>query len=334
MGVYVDEDGGITSAGAWPARLTPQALALMGRIAAPFQRVAIGGRAAFPRTPRPHDSLGRIGPLEVRLARTEREIRTAQALRYRVFYEEMAAVPDERTRAGRRDIDRFDALCDHLLVLDHDDRATRRFRTDQPRVVGTYRLLRPEVADANGGFYSAAEFEIADLTARHPGLRFLELGRSCVLGPYRDKRTIELLWHGIWAYVLRHRIDVMIGCASLPGSDPDRLALPLSFLHHFAAAAPEWRASARPDRRVEMDRMPREAVDARTALQQLPPLVKGYLRLGAGIGDGAVVDRQFGTTDVLIVLPVAAISSRYLSHYGADAGRFAAEPQPRSRRNT
>jgi putative hemolysin len=132
------------------------------------------------------------------------------------------------------------------------------------------------------------------------------------------------LWHGIWSYVLQHRLDVMIGCASLEGTDPDRLAAPLSFLHHFARAPEAWRTSALPRRYVEMNRMGKTAIDRKAALQALPPLVKGYLRLGAAIGDGAVVDRQFGTTDVLIVLPVSAISTRYIEHFGATAERHAA----------
>ncbi len=180
------------------------------------------------------------------------------------------------------------------------------------------------MASAHGGFYSAGEFDVAPLIERHAGLRFLELGRSCVLKPYRSKRTVELLWQGIWAYVLRHGLDVMIGCASLEGTDPARLALPLSFLHHTARATGDWAVSALPDRRVDMNLMPKEALDLRAALHALPPLVKGYLRLGAQIGDGAVVDHQFNTTDVLIVMPVAAISERYVSYYGADAGRRAA----------
>ncbi len=270
-----------------------------------------------------HDSLGRIGSLEVRLARTSAEVRVAQALRYQVFYEEMAAVPDARTLATRRDADRFDAVCDHLLVLDHDDLQARRFRKAQPRVVGTYRLLRQQVAERHGGFYTAGEFDIAPLIARHPGLNFLELGRSCVLPPYRNKRTMELLWHGIWAYVLRHGLDVMIGCASLEGTDPAKLALPLSFLHHFAAAGGDWRVRPLRHRAVDMNLMPREAIDPKAALHALPPLIKGYLRLGASVGDGAVVDEQFGTTDVLIVLPVSAISARYVSYYGSDASRHA-----------
>jgi putative hemolysin len=155
-------------------------------------------------------------------------------------------------------------------------------------------------------------------------LKFLELGRSCVLAPYRNKRTVELLWHGIWSYVRRHRLDVMIGCASLDGTDPAALALPLSFLHHFAAAPADWQVQALAGRRVDMNLLPKHEIDPRAALRALPPLIKGYLRLGAFCGDGAVVDHAFGTTDVLIVLPVSAINTRYIEHFGADAERHAA----------
>ena len=171
---------------------------------------------------------------------------------------------------------------------------------------------------------SVIHWHIAALVDRHADLRFLELGRSCVLPRYRNKRTVELLWHGIWSYVRQHRLDVMIGCASFEGTDPDRLALPLSFLHHYARAPEAWRAAAHPSRRVEMKRMAREAINPKAALHELPPLIKGYLRLGAFIGDGAVIDHQFGTTDVLIVMPVSAINARYIEHFGADASRHAA----------
>jgi L-ornithine Nalpha-acyltransferase len=278
----------------------------------------------FRLSPRPQDkgpttgleTLGRLGPLEVRLARSADEIRAAQALRYQVFYREMGAVADDRTRRIGLDCDRFDALCDHLLVLDHGVRPD----TSGPRVVGTCRLLGQETADANGGFYTAGEFDLAPLLSRHRDRRFLELGRSCVLPTHRTKRTVELLWLGIWAHVLYHRFDVMFGCASLEGTDPDLLALPLSFLHHAAPPTEEWRLAALADRRVEMNRLPAESIDPKAALRALPALIKGYVRLGAMVGDGAVVDRQFGTTDVAIVLPVSAIAPRYLAYYGADAG--------------
>ena len=107
----------------------------------------------------------------------------------------------------------------------------------------------------------------------------------------------------------------MFGCASLDGTEPKRLALPLSFLHHYARAPEEWRARALPERYVEMNRMSKEAIDPKAALRMLPPLIKGYLRPGAYIGDGAVVDHEFGTTDVLIMLPVSAIKKRVVDHF-------------------
>lgn len=282
---------------------------------------AYGGLQAWAaRSHRPSQSLGRMGSLEVRLAQTAAEVRQAQKLRYRIFYREGSAVPNPARLFARRDIDGYDAICDHLLVIDHATRANHPL--NKPAVVGTYRLLRQPLAEEYGGFYTAGEFDIGALIARHSHLHFLELGRSCVLAPYRNRRTVELLWLGIWAYVLQNRLDVMIGCASLDGTEPKRLALPLSFLHHYARAPEEWRARALSERYVEMHRMSKEAIDPKEALRMLPPLIKGYLRLGGTVGDGAVVDHEFGTTDVLIVLPVSAIKQRYLEHF--DLNRRAA----------
>jgi len=261
--------------------------------------------------------LGRMGPLEVRLARNAAEIAAAQEVRYRVFSAEMGA--RFASGGGSRDADHYDTFCDHLVVSD-----TELDGPEHRRIVGTYRLLRQEAAGASGGFYTSGEFELDALLARNPGRRFLELGRSCVLPAYRTRRTVELLWQGIWAYARGHGIDVMTGCASFPGTVPAAHAEPLSFLAHHFAAEGAWATRALPDRYHTMDLMPVEAIDRKAAVLALPPLIKGYLRLGARFGDGCVVDRDFGTTDVLVILPVEAISARYINHYGADAGRFAA----------
>ncbi|GAB5376780.1 MAG: GNAT family N-acetyltransferase [Acuticoccus sp.] len=267
-------------------------------------------------------TIGQLGTLEVRLARTGGEIRRAQQVRYQVFYEELSAQPDPYAMATRRDRDHYDDICDHLLVLDHNV-AARPFRRPKPRIVGTYRLLRQEIADHHGGFYSRGEYDIDPWLARHRDKRFLELGRSCVLKPYRDKRTVELLWHGAWSYILSHKIDVMFGCASLTGTDLKALAPALSYLHHNHLAPPEWRVRARDDRFERMDLIPADEIDARSALRALPPLIKGYLRLGAYVAEGAVIDPQFDTTDVMIILPVNGISHRYINYYGANATRHA-----------
>lgn len=268
--------------------------------------------------------LGRLGALEVRLARTTKDIRRCQRLRFKVFHEEMGARSDARARLSRRDIDAYDRLCDHVMVLDHAKDAQGPERR-KPKVIGTYRLLRSEVAQAAGvDFYTAEEFDLGAFLEANSGLRLLELGRSCVLEPYRNRRTLELLWHGVWCYILHHRIDLMFGCASFEGVDVERLALPLAFLERHAAGDRASRVRALPDLRVPMNRLPIDAIDARAALKAMPPLIKGYLRLGATFGDGAVIDRQFGTTDVFVCLRVAQIDRRYVEYYGTDASRHAA----------
>lgn len=244
------------------------------------------------------------------------EIEACQRLRYRVFYEELGA--SARGDAARDDIDsdRFDAICDHLVVVQATEvRSADAITLTDGELIGTYRLLRQDVAEANGGFYTQGEFDIAPLIRAHPDLRFLELGRSCVLLPFRTKPVVELLWQGIWNYVRVHDMHVMLGCASLEGTNPDAHALALSFLAQ-AAPPPEWHVQALPERRIEMRRIPATELDQRGALKNLPPLIKGYLRLGCYIGEGAVIDHQFNTIDVLIILPVSAINARYFAHFG------------------
>jgi putative hemolysin len=254
------------------------------------------------------------GALEVRLAETDAEVEQAQRLRYRVFYQEMSAIPSPEMREHERDFDRFDAVCDHLLVVDrsaHDD-------DGRPAVVGTYRLMRDADAARVGGFYTSSEYDIAPMLASLPAnTRALELGRSCILKAYRTRpATMQLLWRGVMTYVARFSIDLMFGCASLQGTDPKQLALPLSYLHHFHPLPPEQRVRAKSELFVDMNRMPKDAIDVREALRSLPPLIKGYVRAGACIGDGAVIDRQFGTTDVFIYFPLSGIDARYKSRFG------------------
>jgi len=254
------------------------------------------------------------GALEVRLAETEAEVEAAQRLRYRVFYEEMHAVPTPEMRASRRDFDRFDDVADHLLVVDRETID----EDGQPMVVGCYRMMREEHAARAGGFYTAGEYDISRmLSGLKQGSRLLELGRSCVLKQYRAKPvTMQLLWRGLIAYSSRFSIDVMFGCASFSGTDPDALALPLSYLHHHHAMPAEIAARALPHLYVDMNRMPKDAINLKDAMRAMPPLIKGYLRAGCTIGNGAVIDRQFSTTDVFIYVPLADVSERYKSRFG------------------
>ncbi|MFA5592366.1 MAG: GNAT family N-acyltransferase [Micavibrio sp.] len=243
----------------------------------------------------------------VRLARNTEEIEAAQRLRYEVFYEEYKAIPDEQAKQSRMDVDEYDAITDHLVVLDTG------LPAGTGQIVGTYRLLRREVADRFGKFYTSGEYDIGPLLGS--GAALLELGRSCVLAPYRTRPVLQKLWQGIAHYVAQHKIGLMFGCASLHGTDIDELAPQLSYLHHYHLAAPELRPRALDSRYVAMDIIPKEELDAKKVFISMPPLIKGYMRLGASVGDGAVVDHQFNTTDVCIVMPTHLVTEKYFRHY-------------------
>jgi L-ornithine Nalpha-acyltransferase len=249
----------------------------------------------------------RSGNLGVRLAAGKLEIDAVQALRYRVFYREMGARADAETSRSGRDRDVYDTVADHLLVVDHG------LGEGPEGVVGTYRLIQREAARRIGRFYSSDEYDISRIEAI-PG-RILELGRSCVDNGYRNRSVMQLLWRGIAAYVFLHKIELMFGCASLPGTDADTLAPELTYLYYNHLAPAAIRPRALSHRYIEMRRLDRDEIDPRAVLIRLPPLIKGYLRLGGFVGDGAVIDPQFNTTDVAVVAQTDLVTDKYYKHY-------------------
>jgi len=257
--------------------------------------------------------------LHIRLAETEEEVAAAQRLRYRVFVEEVGARPSEEMARSGREFDEFDAFCDHLLIFD------AAAAPPPGRVVATYRFLRREQARRAGRFYTQGEYDVSPLLD-YPG-EIMELGRSCVDRDYRTGGNMQLLWRGIAAYVLHFRVDLLFGCASLRGTDVAALAQPLAYLHHHHLAPAGLRPRALAERYVDMNLLPAEAIDAKAALHSLPPLVKGYLRLGGFVGDGAVVDPEFGTTDVCVVVKTDVVTDKYRRHLTrAEGGEGGAAP--------
>lgn len=251
--------------------------------------------------------------LHLELTQDRRLVAAAQGLRYRVFYEELGAAADPQTRRRRRDVDRFDAVADHLVVRDR-----ARATGGEPGVVGCYRLLRGTVARAGGGFYSAAEFDLGVFADR--AHEVVELGRSCVDRDYRNGSVMQLLWRGIARYLDQHGLTLMLGCASLPGTDLERLRPALAYLGEHHLAPPELRPRAVAERRVPFPAAGElSPIERRLGKAQLPPLLKAYLRMGGSIGDGAVIDHQFNTTDVCLVLPTDRLRDRYLRHLAAPA---------------
>jgi putative hemolysin len=244
--------------------------------------------------------------IQVRLTTSADEIRASQALRYKVFYEEYGAIPTPEMAQKKRDFDNFDDIADHLVVLDND-------LPEGQRIIGTYRLLRQSVAEKHGQFYTSNEYDISPLIKHEKDL--LELGRSCVLPDYRSRPVLQKLWQGIAHYVADYNIGLMFGCASLHGTDIKVLSEQLAYLHHFHRTPDKTCPRAISSRYVDMNLHAKEDLDSRKIFAEFPPLIKGYLRLGASIGDGAVIDEQFNTTDVCIVMTTIQVTDRYLKHY-------------------
>jgi L-ornithine Nalpha-acyltransferase len=257
-------------------------------------------------------AMSRCNDIEVRLARAPGEVEAAQRLRYEVFVREWGA----QVGANGRDADEYDALMDHLVVIDH---------AAAERVVGTYRLLRHDRLGGQGVFYSSHEFDLAPLLAS--GKRLLELGRSCVLREYRNLPVLQKLWQAVAGYVAEHRIELMFGCASLHGTDPQAVREQLAYLHHWHLAPGPLRPRALADRRVPMAVMPREAVDPVRGLCAMEPMVRGYLRAGAWVGEGAWQDTEFNAIDVCIVMPTERLRSRHRGHFERAIRRPLLQPE-------
>lgn len=247
------------------------------------------------------------GPIAVRLARTRAEIEAAQKLRYEIFFGEYGAQPTSAMEAQGRDYDEFDEHADHLIVID------RRIETVPERIVGTYRLIRNEAAQKVGRFYSSSEFDISPL--EQGGQNLVEVGRSCVHKDYRSRNVLQLLWQGIAEYITHYDIKLLFGCASFHGIDVPGHADMLSYLYHYHRAPDAFCPRALPAHGIDMNIIPKDALNPKDALLKLPPLIKGYLRLGGFVGEGAYIDKQFNTIDVCVIVKTGLLSDRYRKHY-------------------
>jgi putative hemolysin len=232
--------------------------------------------------------------LSVQFASTAAEVREAQRLRFRVFGEEMGArLP---SREPGIDYDHFDPYCDHLLVRD----------TASNEVVGTYRILSNDQAKRIGGLYADGEFDLVRLA--HLRDRMVEVGRSCVHPDYRSGATIALLWSGLAEYMVDHGYDYLIGCASISMADGGHVAASVyKRIKRDYMSPVEYRVFPRCP--LPLDALNGD-LDAPT-----PPLIKGYLRLGAYVCGAPAWDPDFNTADLLILLPFSRITPRYRKHF-------------------
>lgn len=238
--------------------------------------------------------------LKLIITKDEDLVLQSQRLRYKSFFAVLEGHPSEGV-----DKDEFDPLCDHLLVLDES-------LPDDKKVIGTYRLRRYDVA-ANLPFYTETEFDITGL--KRVGKNLMELGRSCIHPDYRNGRIIQMLWRGLRAYVQHFDIDYMFGCASFEGCDPVRHRTQLSYIIHHHLAPAEICPTPLPEKRADFELLDKSLVDKKTGFAQMPPLMKGYLRAGVMVSNGAVLDPICNTVDVCVVMDTVEIASRYEAHF-------------------
>jgi len=243
----------------------------------------------------------------LRLAKNEDEIRAAQKLRYIVFYQEFGAKASPEVDSERRDFDEYDQYADHLIIIDEDR------PVEEGQIVGTYRLFTRDRLPEDKEFYTSHEFDISPLV--NSGAKLLELGRSCVLPEYRTKHIMQKLWEGIAEYLSEHQIDLMFGCASLQGTSPEAAVGQLAYLKYFHEPPENLCPVAHPDCTENLHFPEKDSLNAKRIFASLPPLVKGYLRLGCYIGKGAYLDQDFNCIDVCIIMPTNKVPAKYIKHF-------------------
>ena len=244
---------------------------------------------------------------EVRLAKTEAEIVAAQKLRYQIFFEEDGAKPSDEVLKQKRDFDKFDTYCDHLIAID-------RTAGDNPEnyVIGTYRLLRKPGAKALNKWYSQSEFDVEKFM-NYDG-EVLELGRACVHKDFRTKIVMQMLWNGLAAYMFDFDIKLMFGCGSFLGTDVNASKEALSYLYYNHVATGDLEISARTKNAVPYPIMPKEEINEKRAFMALPTMIKGYLRVGCKVSKSIFVDYEFNTFDVCIIFETKNLKQSYLDH--------------------
>jgi len=243
----------------------------------------------------------------IKLAETKSELKQAQALRYSVFYKEKKAKPTFAKKIIKLDYDKIDKYADHLIVLDK--------KNTKNKIVGTYRLIRGDVAKLFGGYYSSSEFNLINITNNYKDKHILELGRSCVHQDYRNGSIMNLLWKAIAEYVKLYDIKILLGCASFSGIEPTKYSDELSYLRQNFCL-PEHLLVESFDKNIyPVYKLKENNPNQLRIFAKLPPLLKGYLRIGGKVSNNFYVDHNFNTIDLCVVVNTSDIDEKYRKKY-------------------
>lgn len=242
----------------------------------------------------------------IKLVQTKSELKQAQALRYSVFYKEKRAKASLQKKIIKLDYDKIDKFADHLIVLD---------KNTKNKVVGTYRLIRGDIAGLFGGFYSSSEFNLENIINNYQNNHILELGRSCVHQNYRNGSIMNLLWKAIAEYVKLFDIKVLIGCASFSGKDPLKYTEELSYLKENFSLPKNFSIKSYDNNIYPAFKLNDKNLNQLRTFAKLPPLIKGYLRVGGKVSDSFFVDHNFNTIDLCVVVRTNDIDKKYKKKY-------------------
>lgn len=242
---------------------------------------------------------------DVKLADSKNEIKSAQKLRYQVFFSERNKKKIFNIDNFRKDSDKYDNYCDHIVVIH------KKSKFSKNKIVGTYRLLKQSVAENKSGFYSSEEYDLTKLLNSNKYFNMLELSRSCISKDFRNKNVLQLMWKEIYKYIENNKVDAMFGTASFLDTNLYNLSNQLIYLNNSHKMPNEIMVNALDKCRAKIDYSRNIKMNLKL-VKSLPTLIKGYLKLNAYIGEGAVVDYKFKTTDIFVFLPVNDINYQYV----------------------
>ena len=236
----------------------------------------------------------------IKIAENNLEIKKAQSLRYKIFFEEKNIKKKKLKFFLQRDFDFYDKISDHLIIIDNN-------RKVKDNVIGTYRLLRGNLAKLYKGFYTEQEFDISNLKKNFSSKNILELGRSCIHPEYRSGIILKLLWQGISKYIKIYKIKLLMGCASFNGTNPSKFEDEFSLLYKCYRLPKNYDVDSLQNNQISL----KKNFDNFTILNKLPPLIKGYLRAGGMVSKNFYIDREFETIDYCVIMLTEKIVSRY-----------------------
>ncbi len=261
----------------------------------------------------------KIGEYEFRLARSKEDRKLVRELRYKVFIEEDGAIPTEEQKALGEEYDPYDEYCDYILILHNKPDA------EKPIIAGTYRIINREQAEKMNGFYTETEYDIKKIK-KHSG-NIAELSRACVHPDYRGGIVIKLLWMALAKYVIKNKISLLFGVASFIGTNPGKYAMGISYLYYKRLAPLRLRAIVNSEEMTRMNLLPKEYIDENLALEQMGPVLKGYLRLGGVFGKGVYVDKPFNTCDVFVLIETRKVNKTYQKFFTGKENAFESIPE-------